>query len=248
MHLLLTLACLAAAQPAPGPTEAAVKLPAGKYTVRAALVRPAGNGPFPALVVVPGDFGLSPWVRQQARRLAGKGYLVLAVDLYDGELPKTIEEAHILERGLPEDQVRAYLRAAVDALAARPDVGKGAIGVLGWDSGGGYALDAAIADARLRTAVVCYGRVPTDAASLAPLRGDVLAIFAGKDEGISPATIAQFRQATAKAGKRVTVHVYPKCGNGFLDPDSPYAAGPPDRAAIADAWTKIEAHLAARLK
>jgi len=239
----LVLAGFAAAQTTSTPSETAIKLKAGNTAVRALQFRPASAGPFPAVVVLHGDFGLTAWVKQQARRLAEKGYLALAVDRYDGELPKTIEDAHILDRGLEDERVIAAIKAAVDHLADNKDVRKAAIGVIGWDSGGGFALDAAIADRRLRTAVVCYGRLTTDPKTLAALQGPMLGIFGGKDEGIPPETIAQFQKAMSKAGKTAAVHVYPACGC-FMDPDSPHFAGQPDRAAIADAWGKIEAHLA----
>ena len=243
VFLALLLGSVAVAQPVSRPTETAIKLKAGKASVRAVLLRPSGAGPFPAVVMLHGDFGLTAWVKQQARRLAEKGYLVLAVDRYAGELPKTIEDAHILDRGLEDERVIADTKAAVDYLAGHKDVRKDAIGVLGWDSGGGFALDTAIADRRLKTAVVCYGRLTTDPRPLANLQGPVLGIFGGKDPGISPETIAQFKKAMSNAGKSAVVHVYPACGGCFMEPDSPHFEGRPDRAAIADAWAKIEAHL-----
>jgi carboxymethylenebutenolidase len=243
--IVLVMAGLALAQP--GPTETTFKLKSGKDWVRAVQVRPPGDGPFPAVVMLHGDFGLTVWVKQQARRLAGKGYLVLAVDLYDGELPKTIEDAHILERGMEERRVLAHVRSAVDHLSASAAVRKEAIGVMGWDCGGGFALDAAMVDRRLKTVVLCYGRLTTDPKRLALLQGPVLALFGGKDEGIPPATIEQFQKAMKQAGKTAQVHVYPQCGNSFMDPDSPYFEGKADRAAISDGWMRIEKHLAAVL-
>jgi carboxymethylenebutenolidase len=239
---------LARAQNPVAPVETAVKFRAGERTIRAVQARPPGAGPFPAVVMLHGDFGLNAWVKNQARRLADKGFLVLAVDLYDGELPKDIEEAHILERGLPEDRVRADVKAAVDYLATLADVRKGAVGVVGWDCGGGFALDAAVHDARIKAVVMCYGRVTTDPERLAPLRAPVLALFGGKDEAFPAATIEQFRKALQQAGKSATIHVYPDSGSCFMEPDSPYFDGRPDAAVIADAWSKIEAHLTKGIK
>src|SRR5438105_4562621 len=230
--MLYVVVGLLLAQSASAPTETAIKFKSGKELVRAIQFQPPGKGPFPALVMVHGDFGLTQWTRQQAVRLARKGYFVLAIDLYDGELPKTIEDAHILERGLDERRVVVNMKTAVDHLRQLAPVRKDAIGILGWDCGGGYALDAAIHDTRLKTTVMCYGRVTTDPKLLASLGASVLAIFAGKDQGIPPATIEQFRKAMQKADKSLTVQVYPKCGNGFMDPTSPYLEGLPDQAAI----------------
>jgi carboxymethylenebutenolidase len=249
LTLSLLLSALAAQAGAPAVAETVVTYKAGKDSVKAVLCRPDGKGAFPAVVVVHGDFGPTKWVKEQARRLAGKGYVVLAIDLYRGSLPKDVEEAHILERGLPENRVQADLKAAVDLLTARPDVRKEAIGILGWDMGGGHALDGAVRDGRLRAVVICYGRVPTEAKSLATLQGSVLALFAGKDEGISEATREQFRAAMKKAGKRLAgLHVYRDCDNGFMDPTSPYLTGRPDAAVIADAWARIEKYLAEELR
>jgi carboxymethylenebutenolidase len=251
-RLLVPLAvCLLAgcAAPAPAPPEApreaaaeTLSFASGKETVSGLVYRPAGAGPFPAVVVVHGDFGLTDAVKERARRLADHGFLALAVDLYRGEPVGDLMDAHILGRGLPDERVLADLKGAVDHLSERPDVRGGAVGILGWDMGGGYALDAARHDPRLRAVVTCSGRLTTDPSLLAPLNAPVLGVFAGKDEGIPPETIKQFRAAMRNAGKRVAgIHVYPDCEPGFL-----LADGPPSPEA-ADAWQKIERFLGAEL-
>ena len=230
-------------------TSETISLRSGKDTVKGFLYRPEGKGPFPAILILHGDFGPTEWIKKQAQRLAGKGYLTLAIDLYRGEMPKDVEEAHILERALPEERVLRDLKAAIDHLAASPLVQKDRIGILGWDMGGGHALEAAARDRRLRALVICYGRLITDPARLAGLEAPVLGIFAGKDEGITPDTLKRFRAAMAKAGKRVAgLHVYPDCEGGFLDPSSPYLSAPPPAREVADAWRKIEDYLAQELK
>ncbi len=222
---------------------------AGREALRGFLCRPAGQGSFPAVVIVHGDFGLSDWVKGTARRLAGAGYLSLAVDLYRGEAVTDLMDAHIMDRGLSEDRVRADLRAAVDYLAERSEVRKDAIAVLGWETGGGYALDAALVDARLRAVVTCCGRLTTDPALLAPLRASVLGIFGAQDEGITPETIALFRMAMQKAGKRIAgIQVYSACGHSFMEAPAQQANGATADEARADAWTRIQSYLAEELK
>jgi carboxymethylenebutenolidase len=254
MRCALALALLwpsapVAAQARGAPSAETISYRADKETVKAVRYRPAGKGPFPAVIIVHGDFGPTKWVKRQAERLAGQGYVVLTVDLYRGELPRDVEEAHILERGLEEPRVLANLRAAVDHLAVLPEVRKDRIGILGWDMGGGHALEAAARDRRLRALVICYGRLITDPARLAGLQAPVLGIFAGKDEGITPDTLKRFRAAMAKAGKRLAgLHVYPDCESGFLDPANPNLSAPPPGRDVADAWRKIDAFLAEELK
>lgn len=231
----------------PGAAVESVTYPSRNETVRGVLYRPSGSGPFPAVVVLHEDCGLTDWVKEQARRLRDQGYLALAVDLYRGQVVNDVMDAHILERGLAEDRVSADLKAAVDYLVGRSDVRADALGVIGWDMGGGYALDAAVRDPRLRAAVVCYGRLTTDPNQLQTLQAAVLGIFAGKDEGIPLETIDRFQSAMKKAGKRLAVAAFPAAGSTFMDPESPSHTGPTAKAAITEAWQRIEHYLADEL-
>jgi carboxymethylenebutenolidase len=201
------------------------------------------------MVVVHGDFGLTEGVQEQARRLAGLGYVALAMDLYRGEAVGDLMDAHIMGRGLPDDRVLADLKGAVDYLAGRPDVRSQALGILGCDMGGGYALDAALADRRLHAVVVCYGRLTTDSGLLTPLNASVLGIFADRDEGITPETIRQFVAAMDRAGKHVSgIHVMPNSEPGFMDPSNSTGSGSRAAEARADAWGEIDRYLTGELQ
>src|SRR5262245_35251585 len=59
---------------------------------------PIAGPPFPAVVLVHGDYGLDGAVRQHTERLAAEGYVCLAVDLYRGEKIDKLIDAHILDR------------------------------------------------------------------------------------------------------------------------------------------------------
>src|SRR3954467_14909000 len=48
--------------------------------MRGYLVQPAGNGPFPAVLVIHENRGLNPYIEDVARRLAVQGFLALAPD------------------------------------------------------------------------------------------------------------------------------------------------------------------------
>jgi carboxymethylenebutenolidase len=219
---------------------------------RGKLVAPAPGsaGPTqrPGLLLVHEDHGLTEWELEQARKLASDGYVVFAVDLYGGQKVDSVMDAHIMERGLPEDRVLATFKTAVDYLAHSPSVRADQLGVIGWDIGGGYALDAARNDSRLKACVICYGRVVTDPALLAPLQASVLGIFAGKDEGISDETVAAFKKSLLQAGKNVAVRVFVNSNHGFMNPASPEAGGVFDAQASQSAWEAIQSFLAAELK
>src|ERR1700736_6046085 len=54
----------------------------GPQPLRGSLASPAGTGPWPAVVMIHEIFGLDDVMRGHADRLAGLGYLTLAVDLF----------------------------------------------------------------------------------------------------------------------------------------------------------------------
>src|SRR5262245_60502859 len=127
-----------------------VSYPSGNGTGRGELYRPDTGGPHPAIVLVHSDHGLASMEQMEAYRLTRQGYVVLAVDLYRGTVVADVEDAHIMERGLPEERALGDVKAAVDYLQRRSEVRRDRIGIVGWDMGAGYALDAAIRDQRLQ--------------------------------------------------------------------------------------------------
>ena len=84
------------------------------------LALPRVSGP--AVVVIQEWWGLNDWVKEQASKLADKGYVSLAVDLYRGKVATDPDTAHQLMRGLPEDRAIRDLKAGVAYLRSRPDV------------------------------------------------------------------------------------------------------------------------------
>jgi carboxymethylenebutenolidase len=246
---LLLAGCASRTAPAPERSLVeSVRYPSWEGEGSGLLYRQAGPGPFPALVVVHNDAGLTERIRSNAQRLADQGHVVLAVDLYRGaKVQDDVEAAHVMDRAMPEERTLGDLRAAVSYLAGLADVRPEAIGIVGFGSGGGYALDAAVADGRLRAVVTCYGRLRTTPEGLKGLRAPVLGVFAGKDDGTPQETIDAFQQALAEAGKpRAEEHVYARHDHGFLDQGAP-AEGDAGED-VEDAWKRIEAFLRKELR
>ena len=198
-----------------------VSYKSGQETVKGVLHLPAGGkGPFPALVVIHEWWGLAPWVNDQASKLADQGYAALAIDLYRGRTASTPDEAHELMRGLPPDRARTDLLAAAEYLRSRKDVDPARVGTIGWCMGGGYALDLAIADPKLKVAVINYGHLATEPDTLKKINAAVLGIFGGKDRGIPPADVQKFEQQMKALGKRVQIHIFPDAGHAFENPNN----------------------------
>jgi poly(3-hydroxybutyrate) depolymerase len=97
------------------------------------LYRPAGPGPFPAMVILHGCDGIGRHYREWARRLSDWGYLTLLVDSFR---PRGMRSVCNRGRDVPPEAQAADGKAAAAFLAAQPDVQGGRIGVIGFSHGG----------------------------------------------------------------------------------------------------------------
>ena len=218
-----------------------VAYPSGQETVTSELFLPTGekkSNTHPALILIHEWWGLNDWVREQARDYAASGYVVLAVDLYRGQVATDPDAAHELSRGLPHDRARRDLLAAAAYLRQRKDVGaSGKIGTIGWCFGGGLALEFGIADPDLSAIVVNYGSLPTDDTDLQKITSPVLGNFGALDKGIPPTAVAGFQQQMQALGKTVDMKEYDDAGHAFENENNKAGYNAAD-AADAKARTK----------
>ncbi len=205
----------------------------------------ADGKPLPALIVIQEWWGLNDQIRAMARRFAGEGYLVLAVDLYEGKLATTSEEAMATMQAAMKTPARlvSNLQQAHGYLSTQGRATE--VGVVGWCFGGGWALETAlqIPDG-IDAAVMYYGRTQTDPKALAALEAPLLGLFGGKDEGIPVDGVRQMEHELVKQGKNVRIVIYPEADHAFANPTgNRYLAGP-----ATDAWAKTVAFFAQHLK
>ena len=76
--------------------------------MRGYLVRPAGRGPFPSVLVIHENRGLNPYVEDVARRAAIEGFLALAPDWLSpiGGYPGNDDEGRTMQRGPDQAKLR----------------------------------------------------------------------------------------------------------------------------------------------
>ncbi|HEV3166478.1 MAG TPA: dienelactone hydrolase family protein, partial [Isosphaeraceae bacterium] len=109
-----------------------VEFRGGSGQVKGYLAKPKGEGPFPGIVVVHEWWGLSDWIKQDCEKLAGQGYVALAVDLYRGEATNDPNKAHELMRALNQSEAVADLKGGATHLTSLPYVAKNEkLGVIG---------------------------------------------------------------------------------------------------------------------
>ena len=184
--------------------------------------------PLPAIIIIHEWWGLNDNVRAMADRLAGEGYMVLAIDLYNGKTANTPAEARALMLDVVEgpEFAKENIRGAYEFLAT---TGAPRIGSLGWCFGGGWSL---------RTA-----QLYPDEEKLRPLNVPILGLFAAEDSGIKVASVEAFRETLERLRKDYEIHVYPGVGHAFANPTGRnYNAD-----AAADAWAKTTEFLARHL-
>jgi carboxymethylenebutenolidase len=219
----------------------------GSQPARGFLARPARpprGQALPAVLLIHEWWGLNDNMRDMARRLAGEGYQVLALDMYGGRVATTPEEArqHMGEIIANSGRGAEHIRAATEYLTRQRAP---RVGVVGWCFGGGWALQAALLEnQRVHATVMYYGRPISDPGLLEPLRAPVLGHFGSADRGIQLATVQHMEATMRQLGKDVTIHVYDGAGHGFANP-----SGETYRQEAADqAWSRTTEFLGRHLR
>jgi len=199
----------------------------------------------PALIVIHEWWGLNDNIRRAAERLAGEGYVTLAVDLHKGNTAATPKDAMKMGRVLGQNEAPA-LANLEDAIAyLQTEVGATRIGVIGWCQGGKWSLLTALNyPADIDATVVYYGRITDDKAELEVLDMPVLGVFAGDDFIVPPKLAYRFAASMADLKKELEFYMYRDAAHAFSNPSgqdyNPEAA--------ADAWKHTTAFLARNLQ
>lgn len=200
--------------------EKGVKYTSGRDSVSAYFSLPPGEGPFPALIVIHESWGLNDWIRTNADAFANKGFAALAVDLYRGKSTTKTNEASELMLGLKPDLVIKDLQAAYSYLQDHPKVDKNRMGVVGWNMGSGYALQAAMSLPKLKAAVMNYGNVIPEASKIRKVGCPLLGIFGETDRGIAVTDVQNFQKALDDAKKENKIIIYRNVGHAFMNPNN----------------------------
>lgn len=211
-----------------------VQLPDG---TTAYLSLPAGQGPWPAIVVIHEWWGLNENIEIWSDRLASAGWAAIAVDLY-GKVATTPDEAMAIMKTVDPAKANRTIRAALDFATSDSRIKATKRASIGWCFGGRWSLEAAIANADLDGAIIYYGKPETDPARLSTVKARVLGIFGLRDQGIPMADVEAMEAGLAQAKVDVKIHKY-DAEHAFANPSNPKY----DQENAADAWAKVIAFL-----
>lgn len=218
----------------------------GDVEIKGYLAKPkVGAEGAPTLIVIHEWWGLNDQIRAVTRRLAGEGYVALAVDLYGKPAATTPEGAKALMTASTQqtDQLKENLKQAAAYLGKASTSDK--LGTIGWCFGGGWSLQASLAmPEHVDATVIYYGRLVTEADALKPLKSPVLGLFASQDKGIPVESVRAFEGALKQLGKAHTIQVYEGANHAFANPSGTRY----NKQAAEDAWGKTTAFFAKHLQ
>lgn len=198
----------------------------------------------PAVLVAHSWAGQSDAERATAEKLAGLGYVGIAVDVYGKGVrggPNSDNGAlmapFMADRGL----VRSRMLAAVEAARSHPRVDPERVAAIGYCFGGLCVLDLARSGTELVRGVVSLHGVfaPLGPGEPAPIKAKVLALHGWADPLAPPAAAAALGDELTRAGADWQLHAYGHAMHAFTQPQ----ANAPERglayneAAARRAWS-----------
>lgn len=163
------------------------------------------DGPVPALFVAPNLWGPNAYWDQMIGKYAQLGYAVMIVDMYGKETrPQTHPDAFEVIKPLKADRVtvRRRAKAALECLAAQPEVDASKIAGVGYCFGGMVVLEMARAGFSVVGVTSLHGSLGTPMPATEPgeIAPSILALHGAEDPGIQDPEVAEF-MAEMRAAK-----------------------------------------------
>jgi carboxymethylenebutenolidase len=202
------------------------------------LVMPAGQEPFPAVLVIHENRGLNPYIEDVARRAATEGFLALAPDgLFPvGGYPGNDDDGRTRQASLDQSKLRTDMANSARYVKTHAS-STGKLGVTGF-CWGGTTVNwlAATLGADMQAGVPFYGAAPaTD--TVKNIKATMLMNYAENDPGVN-GTRPGYEEALKAAGVSYQMYTYPGTQHGFHNNSTPRY----NEAAAKLAWERTIAH------
>ncbi len=164
-------------------------------------------------------WGLNDYIKREAetcQKELGGHVAVYAIDLYDGKVAGTPDEAGKLAKALDDKRGEAI----INGLLKKVGTGK-KIATIGWCMGGSWSFTAArLAGKDASGCVMYYGFPDQDAAHLNALKTNVLYIYGLKDAYIKEDDVKSFGNKLIKMNRGFTLQSYDAV-HAFANPSNP---------------------------
>ena len=204
--------------------------------IEAYVAKPAGDGPFPGIVVIHHMPGWDEWTLEVAWKFANRGFAVVAPHLYSRFGPGEPDDVAARARGfggMSDDQVVGDVEGSSRYLRSQ-SYSNGKAGVIGFCSGGRqtFLVACRIPDA-IDAAVDCWGggviqddpsklseMQPVAPISLAEnLRSPLMGVFGNEDDNPTPDEVNRTEEELKRLGKTYEFYRYDGAGHAFWSTD-----------------------------
>jgi carboxymethylenebutenolidase len=198
----------------------------------------------PAVIMIHENKGLNDHIKNMANLLAQQGYVVLAADMFKGEVVTEQNDSRRLTQAVrsnPENAIN-NLQAAVEYAGSLPNVDPSRIASMGWCFGGGQSLQLALnsQDHPLAATIIYYGSaLVTDNSNLSKIKWPVLGVFGDQDTGIPVEKVNEFKATLDEVEVPNEIYIYKGVGHAFANPSGDNYAPTETQ----DAWEKTLAFL-----
>jgi carboxymethylenebutenolidase len=180
-------------------------------------------------------WGLNDFQRDTCDRLAREGFAVIAPDLCDGAIARSVPEARRLRRTILRPAASKHLLQTLGRL--RRKVSPARVGVLGFSLGAYLALWLAESTPRsINATILFYG---TRTGQYRHSQSTFMGHFAADDEYVSASGRERLERSLRAAGKAVKFLLYPGTRHWFFEADRPEF----DIEAATLAWSRSVAEL-----
>lgn len=189
--------------------------------MRGYLVEPAGEGPFPAVLVMHENRGLNPYIEDVARRAAVEGFLALAPDGLSpiGGYPGNDDDGREMQKTLDQAKLRQDMVNSARFVRSH-NLSNGKLGAMGFCWGGATTnfLAVTMGD-ELNAAAPYYGRAP-EIDAVSNIGAAISAHYAEEDPKVN-ATRPDYEAALKANNVQYEMHSYPGTRHGFHNNSTP---------------------------
>jgi dienelactone hydrolase len=204
--------------------EEMISYKSGDITVKAFVAYDESiKGKRPVVLVVHEWWGLNDYTKMRARKLAGLGYIAMAVDLFgNGKIAANPKEAMELTGPFYKDPQLAKNRldAAIKKIKEFPQADPNNIAAIGYCFGGGMALNYAKLGADLKGVVSFHGSLAGVPADKKLLKARILVCHGANDKFVSMSDADAFKHSLDSIGATYSFKIYANATHAFTNPDA----------------------------
>lgn len=179
------------------------------------LVPPIGG-----VVIIPDRFGLDDNTKRLTEEFAGKGYLAISVDLYNGRTTNDAQQANTLLSSIRLESAMKTIQAGERLLKESPRLKVPRVAIVGYNSGGTIAILAAQQIKDVDAVAALNAMIAPRNKKISKYRVPICMVCPSVKEGDMPAGMEDFQKLMNDMNNPLEVYYLQGLREGFADPRS----------------------------